>query len=287
MEKPLVSVCIPTYNGSEYIVEALESVLNQTYKNIEIIVSDDKSSDKTLDLVRQCAKTSKFPIVIYTNEFRGIGNNWNNSIKKANGKYIKFLFQDDILLPNCIDLMCKSLELETNAGLVACKRDFIIEKSVDNENITNWLKTYGDLQDHLKLDFKPYATITKSIFKSKHFFSAPVNFVGEPSAVMFKNKLVDNVGYFREDFNQFLDFEYWFRILRRTPIIILDDSLIKFRIHEKQATQQNKGKMASDVAVFKKILYKDFFWLLSKYRQKQLFLEFNPLGTLIKKILKL
>ena len=109
MEKPLVSVCIPTYNGSEYIVEALESVLNQTYKNIEIIVSDDKSSDKTLDLVRQCAKTSKFPIVIYTNEFRGIGNNWNNSIKKANGKYIKFLFQDDILLPNCIDLMCKSL----------------------------------------------------------------------------------------------------------------------------------------------------------------------------------
>nr|WP_321233415.1 glycosyltransferase [uncultured Psychroserpens sp.] len=282
---PLISVCIPTYNGAQFICEAMDSVLNQTYSNIEIIVSDDTSNDNTLELVNKYIDKSQFPIYIYTNVDRGIGNNWNNSMQKANGKYIKFLFQDDVLLPNCIEMMYNGLELKPNAGLVACKREFIIDDNVDRDKIDNWLKIYGDLQNHLNLDFKPVALITKSIFKSKQFYAAPVNFVGEPSAVMFKKNLIDDIGYFRDDLNQFLDFEYWFQILKKTPIIILKDSLIKFRIHENQATQKNKGKMSNDIAILKKILYKEFFWLLSRYRQKQLFLEFNPLGKLINKLL--
>jgi glycosyltransferase involved in cell wall biosynthesis len=278
MGSSLVSVCIPTYNGVEFIVEALDSVLSQTYSNIEIIISDDKSTDGTLDLVNSYISKSQFPIYIYINEIRGIGNNWNNSMKRANGKYIKFLFQDDVLLPNCIEKMFEAFKLHPRAGMVASKRDFLIDANVDEDKISDWLKIYADLQKHLDLTYNPDATISKSIFKTKYFYTAPINFIGEPSAVMFKKSLVDKIGYFREDLNQFLDFEYWFRILKNTPIIILNEKLIKFRIHEKQATQQNRGNMKNDVAVFKKILYDDFFWLLSIYQQKKLFLRFNPLG---------
>jgi glycosyltransferase involved in cell wall biosynthesis len=286
MSNSLVSVCIPTYNGAQFIVEAIDSVLSQTYANIEIIISDDKSIDGTLELIDRYIEKSQFPIYTYTNEVRGIGNNWNNSVRKANGKYIKFLFQDDVLLPNCIEKMCDVLELQPSAGLVASKRDFIIEDNVNRDKINDWLNLYSDLQKHLNLDYNPYATINKSIFKSKEFYTAPVNFIGEPSAVMFKKSLVESIGYFRNDLNQFLDFEYWFRILKKSSILIINDKLIKFRIHEKQATQQNRGKMQNDVAVFKKIMNEDFFWLLSRYRQKQLFLEFNFIGKQINRFLK-
>ncbi|MEY8848349.1 glycosyltransferase [Psychroserpens sp. XS_ASV72] len=281
---PLVSVCIPTYNGAKFIEAALDSVLEQTYSNIEIIVSDDTSNDQTLELIKSYIPKTKFPITIHSNDTRGIGYNWNNCMKYANGDFIKFLFQDDIMMPDCVAEMVKGFHLVPQAGLVACKRSFIVDENVNSKSVDDWLEVYGDLQQHLNLDYNPVAVITKSIFKSDKFYSAPVNFVGEPTAVMFKRDLIKTLGWFRNDLNQFLDFEYWFRILKEMPIVIIDKKLIEFRIHQNQATQQNKGKMANDVAVFKRILYKDYFWLLSRYRKKQLFLEFNPIGVFLSKV---
>ncbi|WP_179018583.1 glycosyltransferase family 2 protein [Winogradskyella forsetii] len=282
---PLTSICIPTYNGEQFIEAAMDSVMNQTYENIEIIISDDASSDNTLSLINNYVSESNFPIHIYHHTPSGIGANWNHSIKNAKGEYIKFLFQDDLLEPTCIEEMVEVLQGDPKIGLVCSKRHIIIESDSTKENMEHWLDVYGDLQNHLHLNYNPIGIIDKRFFKSKYFFKIPVNVVGEPPAVMFHRDMLKTVGYFREDMTQFLDFEYWYRILKHKNIAVIDKKIISFRVHANQATQNNKGKMKSDKAIYKKLLYTDYFWLLNRSRQKQLFLEFHPIGQFMSKYL--
>ena len=82
--KPLVSICIPTFNGEAYLEECLHSAINQTYKNIEIIVSDDASKDRTLQIINEITSKTDIPIFIFKHQPNGIGANWNNCIKNAN-----------------------------------------------------------------------------------------------------------------------------------------------------------------------------------------------------------
>lgn len=88
---PLVSICIPTFNGAAFIEEAMESALSQTYSNLEIVVSDDHSSDETITKIESFRNQTKIPIFIYHHEPHGIGANWNYCVSKAHGDYIKFL----------------------------------------------------------------------------------------------------------------------------------------------------------------------------------------------------
>ena len=84
----LISICIPTYNGENYILEALNSIKNQSYKNIEVIISDDNSNDKTLQICEKFKSEVDFPVYIYNHLPNGIGSNWNNCILKSKGDYI-------------------------------------------------------------------------------------------------------------------------------------------------------------------------------------------------------
>src|SRR5690606_34276938 len=115
--KPLVSICIPTYNGEAFIAEALESAIQQSYPNLEIVVSDDASQDGTLALVERFKARTPIPIYVYKHEPQGIGANWNYCVTKAKGAYIKFLFQDDVLEPDCISKMMQFMS-SSKVGLV-------------------------------------------------------------------------------------------------------------------------------------------------------------------------
>ena len=85
----LVSICIPTYNGEAYLAEALQSAIAQTYRPLEIIVSDDASKDRTLDIVKEFQTKTDIPFYVYHHQPAGIGANWNNCVSHANGEYIK------------------------------------------------------------------------------------------------------------------------------------------------------------------------------------------------------
>lgn len=104
---PLVSVCIVSYNASEYIIEALESVKVQTYQNIELIVADDCSSDDTVALCnRWIAENIKRFVrveVIVPPHNTGTSANYNRAVKASRGEWIKIFDGDDFLAPNCIE----------------------------------------------------------------------------------------------------------------------------------------------------------------------------------------
>ena len=262
--KPKVSICIPTFNGESYIGEALQSALNQTYKNLEIVVSDDASTDKTLEIIEGLKETTKTPIHIYNHNPNGIGANWNHCIQKANGDYIKYLFQDDVLLPTCIEKMVNLIESNIKFGLVACRRSFIIDDNYKSNELMQWIHRFSDLQINIPFkDYNDYLIIDRKLFKSENFLKPPFNKIGEPTTYLFRKDLIAEVGYFREDLKQVLDYEFCYRVLKKYSIAILKEELIRFRLHESQATNVNKGKRKSDYEIYRKLIAKDYFWYLS------------------------
>lgn len=103
---PLVSIIVITYNSSKYVLETLESAKAQTYQNIELIVSDDCSTDNTVEICQKWISENKERFVrtelITTDKNTGISANCNRAIKAAKGEWLKGIAGDDILLPNCI-----------------------------------------------------------------------------------------------------------------------------------------------------------------------------------------
>lgn len=278
IDYPLVSICIPTYNGEGYIAEAMDSALAQTYPNLEIVVSDDSSTDSTLQIIKAYKGKTSIPIFIHHHEPKGIGANWNHCIKNANGVYIKFLFQDDVLLPNCIETMVDVIEHGKNISLVACKREFIIEPTFLNAETKQWIVTYGDLQKHLSLPIKNNIIyLDASLFKLDTLFTSPLNKVGEPSTILFRKDLVDTIGYFREDLNQVLDYEFCYRVLKKKRIAIITDTLVRFRLHNNQATVKNKGNdtYGADHKIYERIIYDTYFWYLNTKMKKVMLRKYN------------
>ena len=282
----LVSICIPTYNAAKYLVAALESVEQQTYKNIEILVSDDDSKDETLQILNSFAQKTKFPFKVFEHIPSGIGANWNYTIKHAKGEYIKFLFQDDLLYATCIEEMVAVLDNDKAIGLVAAKRSVIVEGEETHE-IQEWIKNYGDLQKSLMINNENRYLLDQTFFKQAHFGLQPVNKIAEPSGILFRKSLIKEIGDFREDMIQVLDVEFYNRVLKKTRIIIINKPLFAFRIHMDQASAVNLGKDREDILIYKRILFKHYFWLLSSENKQQLLDMFDPfLGRVFRKIRK-
>ena len=127
---PLVSICIPTYNGAKFIKETLDTAVNQTYTNIEIIITDDNSSDDTVAICKEYAKKDNRIKVFENPKNLGLVGNWCESIEKASSKWVKFLFQDDLFESNCVEKMITTA-LAHNVDFVICNREYFFEKGFD------------------------------------------------------------------------------------------------------------------------------------------------------------
>ncbi len=273
MEQPLVSICIPTYNGAAFLQEALDSILAQTYPNLEVIISDDASQDATMAIVNQFTQDTDLAVTTLAHTPNGIGANWNNSMRAAKGKYIKFLFQDDVLLPDCVSEMVAVLEAHPEVGLVGCKREFIVEGDL-TDDIQKWMVNFGNLQRQFETD-APLTMITSKLFCRLDFFSSPLNKIGEPPTTMFRTEILDEVGYFQEDLKQILDYVFYYRLLKKYAIAIINKPLVKFRIHPNQATNVNRQQKITDYARYDRILYDEFYALLHRQTQDRLRTKFH------------
>lgn len=287
--QPLVSICIPTYNGADYIVQAMDSALAQTYPNLEIVVSDDASVDTTLELITSYKNKTSIPIYIHHHTPNGIGANWNHCITKAKGKYIKFLFQDDILLPECVATMVKVMDAYDDVGIVASKREFIVESSFLDASASQWITTYGNLQQHLNLPVVDgMSFIDHSLFGRSDFFESPMNKIGEPTTMLFKKELIAKIGPFREDLKQVLDYEFCYRVLPSQKIAVLQTPLVQFRLHGAQTTVVNKysDAYAQDYKIYEQLVYVNYFKFLNAKTQKRLSIKYNTFAKVKHKISK-
>jgi len=216
-----VSVCIPVFNGAEYIRQAVESALEQSYQNIEVIIVDNCSTDNTEALSEALVKEGRGLIRYFQNE-RNIGlvANLNRCLDLAEGAYIKFLCVDDILLPECIEKMVEGFELHDSVKLVGSSR-LIVDEHGHRLGVRRYKKK--------ELVVSGSQAITRCLYGG--------NYIGEPTAVMFRKN--DLKGWFREDLPQLSDMDMWFQLLEHGDLLNLSTPLCAIRSHAAQMTHAN------------------------------------------------
>lgn len=284
-DSPLVSVCIPVYNGEEFLLEALESVKWQTYSNLELIISDDLSKDRSLEIIKHFLKENHFPNRLVTNTERGIGMNWNNCVRHATGKYIKFLFQDDLLFPDCISDMVELAESDDEVGLVFSDRYILLEKT--NTAHVNWYSSNSEPNQKWSFPLKTGIYLGKHILKDHKLFTVkPWNKLGEPSSMLFRKSVFEKVGLFDTQLIQYLDLEFSLRVLSKFKFGYIQKQLSAFRLHEKQASSTFSKKNISERSILLRKFNFNQFLLFSWTSKKVILAEYLPSWVLdsIKKL---
>lgn len=132
-----ISIIIPVYNAEKTLNKCLDSIINQTYKNLEIIIINDASIDSSLDIIKKYEKENKNIILINNKENKGIGYSRNNGIKKASGDYISFIDSDDYIENNMYEIITKNINKSKPDLLIFNYNRIIKNKVFDNEYIFN------------------------------------------------------------------------------------------------------------------------------------------------------
>ncbi len=227
---------MPTYNGALYIRDAIRSVLNQTVLPQEIIISDSGSSDGTLNIIRDEAQGTGVKLIILPTQTPGMVANWNSTIRAATGKYIKFLFQDDLLHPNCLEEMVTLAEADDRIGFVFSSRELLVEPSAENDRLTKWLQKYQNLSEAFG-ELKS-SQPGSSLLRSQKLLQEPFNKIGEPTAVLIRTSALREAGFFNERMCQLVDMEMWVRLMAISHVGYISQPLVSLRIHPGRASNR-------------------------------------------------
>ncbi len=219
---PLVSIIIPAFNGEAFISQAVSSALNQTYDNLEIIVIDDASHDRTCDAVRQF---QDHRLRLIENEHNiGLTANLNKGICSSSGEYICWLNQDDIFYAHKIEKQLHLMVPNPQVGACFCAKDDIDKdgKALDRFNAS---KVVIPLQDQLVQLF------------GGCYLAAPT--------VMMQRKTYHRSGGFDPTFSVALDYDMWFKIKKFSEIRVINIPLLAFRHHEGNLSSEKNEKIVA------------------------------------------
>src|SRR2546428_2901842 len=233
MTMPSVTVCIPTYNGAVHLAACLNSVSSQTYRDLEILVVDDCSSDRTPDIVAEYRKQDGR--VCFTRNERNLGlvGNWERCIALAGGEYIKFAFQDDLLYPGCVEALMGAMQ--RGVRFAFCAREFLAE----DESSKARVKSMERARIRINTLFAAKGLISPEVFCQSILGVMPTNVVGEPTVTLMHRSVLTQYGRFNPDFVQLLDFEFWCRVGANESICFVPEVLARFRVHAGSATSRN------------------------------------------------
>ncbi len=228
-----VSICVPTYNGARYLKACLSSALAQSFPDFELLVVDDCSTDDSVAIAKDIAKND--PRVRIETGVRNVGmvNNWNRAIELAGGEWIKFLFQDDVLAPTCVEALLA--RAETHKSLFsACFRNFLVEAGTPESSLTRYKNNVGQIAALYKDSFLPPNAVAR--FATRN---VGVNFVGEPTVTLLHRDIFAKVGNFDPAIIQRVDTEFWARAGLISGVAMERRVLASYRIHEKSASAVN------------------------------------------------
>jgi glycosyltransferase involved in cell wall biosynthesis len=237
---PLVSVLLTVYNAEKYVGSAIESILEQTFVNFELIIIDDFSSDKSWEIIKKYAKYDKRIIALRNKCNIGGCRNLNKGLRLVKGKYIARADHDDWSYPNRLAKQFKFMESHPEVGIVGGVMEII------NETGKIMGKRKYNLSDH---------EIRRKIFWYSPF-SHPL--------VMIRKSVLNSVGHYNPAFAPADDYELYFRIGKESKFANLPDILLKYRIVANSMTYNLTKKM--ELATFKvrNIYAKDKHYKMNK-----------------------
>lgn len=230
---PKVSVLIPTYNYARFLNEAIESVLNQTFTDFELVIVDNNSTDNTKEVVDKYSNDKR--LRYYKNETNiGIIGNFNKCLEYANGDYIKYLMADDLFHKQLLEKFVAVMEEYPNVSLV-----------------TSYNEIFGTKKKQRRTQFNNLHSGEEIIHEC--LMNGRGNMIGEPTSVMFRKKHLGSQG-FNPEYTALTDLNLWLRLLTKGDGFFIPEVLSYFRMHETQTTNLNLIKNRFDEYFFYKIL---------------------------------
>ncbi len=245
---PHVSVIIPAYNAEETIAECLNSLLNQTLHDIEIIVVDDGSTDNTAQIVEDyLAKDSRVQLIRQENQFAGVAR--NNGMKHATGQYLYFLDADDYIEPSCLSDMCHIA--------VKYNTDVVITRSVGFEAATNQAQSLDYALSGMPMEtpLGP-SDISPTLFQS---------FIGWPWDKLFRHSFITDNQLTFQNLRTSNDALFVFLALALAKrLYCIEKPLVHHRMNNPDSLEGSRGKsykcaLEAMHAIKKELVKKDLF----------------------------
>lgn len=276
-KSPLVSIIVITYNSAKYVLETLESAKAQTYQNIELIISDDCSTDNTVEICRNWLEENKQRFVrtelIISDKNTGVAPNCNRGLHVAKGTWVKHIAGDDVLKLNCIKEFINFVLENKDASFVVSALDVFGEgfnKEILFDEQFYKLSARKQLKEIIKILYYPGGVIGPNIF--------------------IRRTLLLEIDGFDENYPMCEDYSLIIRVTRKGErILLINKSLVIYRKHESSLTADSNNMInlhKSDVFRFNSTIipkvckeegfflyfwhYKIFFFIL-KNRDKALF----------------
>ena len=219
---PLISVIIPTFNAEDFLQRAIESVLNQTYRNFEIIVIDDGSTDNT-KLVTQESKVIKY----FYQENKGLSSARNTGIQKSTGEYLVFLDADDWLEKDA--LQQNFSVIKNKPGIAFVSGNYYLLRAISNK----------------------VETVMTTVIHNHYIRLLQSNYIGMHAAVMFQRWVFQQIRY-DETLKACEDYDLYLAITRRYPVIHHQKFIATYYFHSSGLSHNHKLMMDSITTVIKK-----------------------------------
>lgn len=215
MTVPVVSVIIPVYNGERYVREAIESVYGQTFQDWELVVIDDGSADRSVEVVRSYGNR----LTLVEQDNHGVCHARNTAVARARGRYVTFLDADDVWLPTKLERQVEFLEQHGDVGLVHSDLTIIDEVG----RVTGAQVCSG----HHRAAF------------SRQFLGGHLIY---PSAAMIRTEIFRAIGGFSQDFHgaSYEDIELWVRLSNSCIFHCFSEPLVFYRIHAANNTKNRE-----------------------------------------------
>lgn len=247
---PKVSVIIPTYNYGRYLIEAVESVLNQTYKDFELIVVDDGSTDNTREVLKPYLHRLRY---MYQ-ENQGISAARNRGFQESTGEYIAYLDADDVWLPEKLAKQIPLLDEDPSLGFVC--------------GATHEMDQDGKIF-HLRNKPRRSEDTFESLFRK--------NFI-PTLTVVIRRSCLETVGGFDTSLPLSQDYDMWLRLAKRYKFVYWNIPLAKYRVHANNISKNQSQRLRSHLKIIsKKEISGDMSWLKRRIRKAKVYDYFASL----------
>lgn len=215
--RPLVSVIMGVFNRQHFLGEAIESVLNQTLRDFELIIVDDGSTDRSAEILEQYAQRDRRIIVISSEANRGIARSLNNAISHARAEYLAVMDSDDVALPGRLETQLRFLQAHAEIALLGSRAQLVNFRGARIPANVELPCEHHEIDDALLAGGWPIIHPT----------------------VMMRAAIVRTLGGYNEGFRSNVDHEIFLRMAERSKLANLPDALLLYRIHHRAMTAKN------------------------------------------------
>jgi glycosyltransferase involved in cell wall biosynthesis len=233
MRVPSVAVCIPVYQGEQFLAETMRSVLDQTYRDFELVVLDNASPDASGRIARGFAdrrvRVETNPATLPQPE------NWRRAVQLCRAPLIKLVCADDLLHPRCLEYQVGPMEADPGLAVVAARRHMVDERSrvlVPRRGLAG------------------LTGIRSSVEVARRVVRSGANPIGEPGGVLFRRDHYHAVGGWLPEQRWVMDLDLWIRLLQYGEFLGLPETLAAFRIGRESLSAENEAAIYDQQRAF-------------------------------------